>query len=46
MYYYSYIYIQNRTFDKDVDRMENLKDISEKEEWASKAGLLIMFLMN
>jgi hypothetical protein len=26
--------------------MENLKDINEEEEWASKVGLVILFLMN
>jgi hypothetical protein len=26
--------------------MEDWKDISEEEEWASKVGLVILFLMN
>jgi hypothetical protein len=33
-------------YDKHVERMENWKDINEREEWASKVGLVILFLMN
>jgi hypothetical protein len=33
-------------YDKHVERMENWKDINEREEWASKVGHVILFLMN
>jgi hypothetical protein len=35
-----------QNYDKHVERMENWKDINEEEEWASKARLVILFLMN
>jgi hypothetical protein len=35
-----------QNYDKHVERMENWKDINEKEEWASKAVLVTLFLMN
>ncbi len=33
-------------YDKHVEKMENWKDISEEEEWASKVRLITLFLMN
>ncbi len=32
-------------YDKHVKRMENWKDIIAKENWASKAGVIPLFLM-
>lgn len=42
-----FMWIQmKQNYDKHVQRMENQKDISGEEEWASKVGLVTMFLMN
>ncbi len=42
-----FMWIQTKwNYDKDVEKMENLKDINEEVEWASKARLVILFLMN
>jgi hypothetical protein len=35
-----------QNYDKHVERMENWKDINEEEEWAFKARLVTLFLMN
>jgi hypothetical protein len=35
-----------QNYDKYVERMENLKDISEEQKWAFKVRLVILFLMN
>ncbi len=42
----SYVDIYKHNYDKHVERMENWKDISEKEKWSDKAGLVILFLIN
>jgi hypothetical protein len=34
-----------QNYDKHVERMENWKDIVEEEDWASKVGLVPLFLM-
>jgi hypothetical protein len=34
-----------QNYDNYVERLENWKDISEKEEWADKARLIILILM-
>jgi hypothetical protein len=42
-----FMWIQmKQNYDKHVKRMENWKDISEEEEWASKVRLVTIFLMN
>ncbi len=42
-----FMWIQTKqNYDKHVERMEKQKDIIEKEEWVSKTGLVILFLMN
>jgi len=42
-----FMWIQiKQNYDKHVERMENWKDISEEEKWASKARLVNLFLMN
>jgi hypothetical protein len=42
-----FMWIQmKQNYDKHVERMENWKDINEEEEWASKARLVILFMMN
>ncbi len=42
-----FMWIQTKyNYDKHVERVENWKDIDEKEEWGSKAGLVTLFLMN
>ncbi len=42
-----FMWIQTKqNYNKHVERMEDWKDISEEEEWASKVGLVILFLMN
>jgi hypothetical protein len=33
-----------RNYDKHIERMENWKDITAKEDWASKARLVPLFL--
>ncbi len=33
-------------YDKHVEQMENQKDIDEEEDWAFKAGLVLLFLMD
>jgi hypothetical protein len=33
-------------YDKHVERMENWKDINEKEKWVFTSRLVILFLMN
>ncbi len=35
-----------QNYDKHVERLENQKDISEEEEWAFKARLVTLFMMN
>jgi hypothetical protein len=41
------MWIQTKqNYDKHVERMENWKDISEQEQWAFKAWLVILFMMN
>ncbi len=41
------MWIQTKhNYKKHVERMENWKKINEEEEWASKAGLVILFMMN
>jgi hypothetical protein len=35
-----------RNYDKHVERMENWKDIIEEEDWAFKARLIPLFLMD
>jgi hypothetical protein len=34
-----------QNYDKHVEQMENWKDIDEEEDWASKVGLVPLFLM-
>ncbi len=34
-----------QNYDKDVEQMENWKDIVEEEDWASKTGFVPLFLM-
>jgi len=42
-----FMWIQTKqNYDKHVKRLENWKDISEKEEWAFKARLVTLFMMN
>jgi hypothetical protein len=35
-----------KNYDKHVEQMENYKDIVEEEDWASKVGLVPLFLMD
>jgi hypothetical protein len=32
-------------YDKHIKQMENCKDIATKKDWASKAGLMPLFVM-
>ncbi len=42
-----FMWIQmKQNYDKHVERLENWKDIIEKEEWAFKARLVTLFMMN
>jgi hypothetical protein len=34
-----------QNYDKHVEQIENWKDIATKENWASKVGLVPLFLM-
>ncbi len=41
------MWIQTKqNYDKHVEQMENWKDIVEEKDWASKVGLVILFLMD
>jgi hypothetical protein len=41
------MWIQTKqNYDKHFDRLENWKDINEEEEWAFKARLVTLFMMN
>jgi hypothetical protein len=42
-----FMWIQTKqNYDKHFDRLENWKDINEEEEWAFKARLVTLFMMN